>query len=93
MSNKPNENVNNKEINSNIKESDNHNGNGLKNKNESFFADNMDGVLENYLKELDEEKEKKEKNENFSNNKEQKDEAKIINEIFEEEENKSKYFK
>ena len=58
-----------------------------------FFADNMEGVLENYLKELDEEKEKKEKNENFSNNKEQKDEAKIINEIFEEEENKSKYFK
>ena len=49
MSNKPNENVNNKEINSNIKESDNHNGNGLKNKNESFFADSMEGVLENYL--------------------------------------------
>ena len=49
MSNKPNENVNNKEINTNIKESDNHNGNGLKNKNESFFADSMEGVLENYL--------------------------------------------
>ena len=61
MSNKPNENVNNKEINTNINESDNHNGNGLKNKNESFFADSMEGIFDNFLKEMDGEKEKKDK--------------------------------